>query len=115
MYALRDLTGHCYVHFAFVFTLTEERQKTTTNPKTTEQIKTLTEETQQITEQTDMSITEASQKDIEEPQKTNEQTETSKDKITKNTARAMSTGETHKTLEDIYTQSKPYQKKDQPV
>ena len=22
MYALRDLTGHCYVHFAFVFTLT---------------------------------------------------------------------------------------------
>ena len=81
--------------------LTEERQKTTTNPKTTEQIKTLTEETQQITEQTDMSITEASQKDIEEPQKTNEQTETSKDKITKNTARAMSTGETHKTLEEV--------------
>ena len=23
MYALRDLTGHCYVHFAFLFTLSE--------------------------------------------------------------------------------------------
>ena len=23
MYALRDLMGHCYVHFAFVFTLKE--------------------------------------------------------------------------------------------
>ena len=27
MYALRDLTGHCYVHFAFVFTLSQGREE----------------------------------------------------------------------------------------
>ena len=32
VYALRDLVGHCYVHFAFVFTLTMSSHDVFTPP-----------------------------------------------------------------------------------